>query len=688
MVQPYRSRVPALPILVALIIALPIRSAASRQDAPPTFADVAPVIRAKCVTCHREEGDAPFALETFEQVRRRATLIRELTASGYMPPWKPSAESGPFLGDRRLSAKEKSLIARWVDAGTPEGSARKVPPVTSTHGWTWGTPDLTIALPDYVLPASGADVFRNFVVAVPFTGTRYVRAFHFRPRTNAVHHANIRVDRTTASAQLDAADASPGYEGVILHSADYPAGHFLGWTPGQAAAPAGDLAWPLTGGSYLVVQLHMQSTGRPEPVRPLLGLYFADGPPPKTPTMIRLGRQDLEIRAGDRRHTTVDAFVTPVPITVTAIQPHAHQRASDVSLSARLPDGSRRTLLRIADWDFRWQDHYRLATPVRLPAGTALESVFHFDNSDDNPRNPTIPAQDVGWGWRTADEMADVWVQVFTDTAAEGTHLARLAREKATAEDALGAETLVAREPAHFNLRNDAALIYLELKQPERSLEHFTAARKLKPELPSTAFNVGVALEALGRLEEAATAYSDAIAMDANYAAGHLRLAALRYRQGSLSEAIQRFTHALRIEPRNAGARCDLARALVESAQPQSALTEYQSALSIEPRHPTCLINFTWLLAAHEDPAIRGAHPAIEIGERAVDASRGTDTEAFALDAMAAAYANAGRFRDAVKTAETAITLTLDETLRRDLRDRAALYRRDTPFRVSTVRRP
>ena len=136
--------------------------------------------------------------------------------------------------------------------------------------------------------------------------------------------------------------------------------------------------------------------------------------------MIRLGRQNLKIRAGDRRFKTVDTFVTPVSMTVTAIQPHSHQRARDVSLSARLPDGSRRTLLHIADWDFRWQDHYRLATPLRLPAGTTLESVFHFDNSDDNPRNPIVPARDVAWGWRTADEMADVWVQVFTDTVADG----------------------------------------------------------------------------------------------------------------------------------------------------------------------------------------------------------------------------------------------------------------------------
>ena len=122
-------------------------------------------------------------------------------------------------------------------------------PSRQHNGWAWGLPDLTITLPEYVMPAGGADVFRNFVVAVPFTGTRYVRGFQFRPRSTAVHHANIRVDRTPASEQLDLADPAPGYEGVILHSAEYPDGHFLGWTPGQAAPPANDLAWPLVGGN-------------------------------------------------------------------------------------------------------------------------------------------------------------------------------------------------------------------------------------------------------------------------------------------------------------------------------------------------------------------------------------------------------------------------------------------------------
>ena len=522
---------------------------------------------------------------------------------------------------------------------------------------------------------------------MPFTGTRYVRGLQFRPRSTAVHHANIRVDPTPASEQLDLADPAPGYEGVILHSAEYPDGHFLGWTPGQAAPPANDLAWPLVGGTYLVVQLHMQATGRAEPVRPLLGLYFTDTPSRRTPAMIRLGRQNLKIRAGDRRFRTVDTFVTPVSMTVTAIQPHSHQRARDVSLSARLPDGSRRTLLHIADWDFRWQDHYRLATPLRLPAGTTLESVFHFDNSDDNPRNPIVPARDVTWGWRTADEMADVWVQVLTDTVVDGRTLTRLARQKATAEDAVGAEILIAREPAHFNLRNDAALIYLEMQQPQRALEHFTVARKLKPELPSRhSTSAWRSTRSAAWTRPPTPTARPSLLMRTT----HLPTCVWPHsvRQGALADAIDGYTEALRLDARNAGARCDLARALVELGRPQQALQEYRVALAVEPRHPNCLINFTWLLAAHEDSTIRSAHSAIEIGERAIDVCRGQDTEVLALDALAAAYADAGRFQDAVQTAEKALAMAHAERLRRDLLERAGLYRRGIPFRVPTSPRP
>ena len=291
--------------------------------------------------------------------------------------WPANAASPTSRSSRSIAGSQRGLL---------EGNPADVPPPPRwSGGWQLGEPDLVVTLPEYTLPADGADVFRNFVVAVPGATARYVRGLEFRPGSRAVHHANIRVDPTPASRRLDGADPAPGYEGTILRSADYPDGHFLGWTPGQATPLASsDLAWRLDAGSDLVVQLHLQPTGKPEPLRPSIGLYFTAEAPTRTPTIVRLGRQDLDIPAGAAAHHIVDAYVLPVDAEIRAIQPHAHYRARRSAAWATLPGGGRRPLILIRNWDFNWQDQYRYATPFWVPAGTKLEMEYVFDNSDAN----------------------------------------------------------------------------------------------------------------------------------------------------------------------------------------------------------------------------------------------------------------------------------------------------------------
>jgi len=219
----------------ATVLGAGIAAPAGAQPNVTFTHDVAPLLYSHCVQCHRPDGDAPFSLATYEDARRHAAQIVAVTRSRYMPPWKPEAEGGPFVGERRLSDRELDTFKRWVDDGSVEGPRSALPPLpkTSEGGWQLGTPDVVLTLAPYTLAADGPDTFRNFVVTVPGTATLWVRGLEFRPRTRGVHHANIRVDPTTASRQLDAADPDGGYEGLILRTADYPSGHFLGWTPGK-----------------------------------------------------------------------------------------------------------------------------------------------------------------------------------------------------------------------------------------------------------------------------------------------------------------------------------------------------------------------------------------------------------------------------------------------------------------------
>ncbi len=675
--------VSAAAILGSMALAVSVALPADGQT--PTFnTDIAPLLSARCVPCHKADGDAPFSLVTYEEVRRHARQIAAVTATRYMPPWKPAAGTPPLVGDRRLSDDEIVLLARWVDAGAPRGdesSDHASDAVTS--GWSAGDPDLVLTFPTYTLRSDGLDVFRNFVVRVPGSGTRYVRGLQFRPRNPAVHHANIRVDPTSASRALDDADPLPGYEGVILHSAVYPDGHFLGWTPGQAAPPSTDLAWRLTDGADLVVQLHMRPTGREEKITPMIGLYFTDRPPNSTPAILRLGRQSLDIRAGDSDYRITDSFVLPVDAQVVAIQPHAHYRAREVRAWATLPDGSRRSLVVITDWDFNWQDQYRYAEPFWLPAGTTLEMSYSFDNSATNRRNPTIPPERAEWGWRSSDEMADVWIQVFARSEADRQTLMQAASRKMTAEDAVGAEVLIAREPNHVNLRNDAALIYQELGQPERALVHFSAVTQLEPGSPAAHYNEGMTLEALGRRDEARAQYEEAIHLDQSYVRAHRNLANLFYASRQLDGAVTEYRTTLRLDDTDTDARCSLARALTETNHPSEAVIEYKSALARRPDSVACLINFAWLLSAHHEAEIRRPDEAVVMARRATSLTPRPTAEA--LDVLAAAYAASGQFDVAVATETEALQILESAPkngLIEDVRERLALYRRHVPFVV------
>jgi tetratricopeptide (TPR) repeat protein/mono/diheme cytochrome c family protein len=668
--------------VAALLLAWSV--SASATD-PPTFTrDIAPIVYGRCAGCHQRDGDAPFSLVAYDEVRRRARQIAQVTARRYMPPWKPDGDGPTFLGERRLTDDQIALIDRWVRAGAPEGRRDDLPPApVAAGGWLWGEPDLVIALPIYSLRAEGRDVFRNFVVTVPGRGTRYVRGFQLRPRSRGVHHANVRIDPTPASHALDDADAEPGYEGVILHSADYPDGHFLGWTPGQAAPPSSDLAWRLTGGTDLVVQMHMRPTGRVELVAPLVGLYFSDHPPPRIPAIVRLGRQNLDIPAGASDYRVLDSFRLPVTADVVAVQPHAHYRARSVRAWARLPDDSRRSLLHISDWDFSWQDQYRLAAPIALPAGTVLEMEYVFDNSVRNVRNPDHPPGHVSWGWRSSDEMADVWIQMLTRDENDRHALTESARRKMTEEDAIGMEILIAREPDYVNLRNDAAVIYRELGRFDRALAHFSAVAGLEPGSPAAQYNVGVTLEALHRDDEAVSRYAEAIRLESSYAPAHNALANVLYRRRELDAAIGEYRAALRSVETPAIAHCSLARALTETNRPIEAIDEYRAALRVAPESVPCLINFAWLLSAHRDAAIRRPAEAIELAERAVALTGRMNADA--LDVLAAACARDGRFDAAVAAASEALRIAdraPTPRLADDIRDRLNLYRRRIAFVV------
>ena len=648
----------------------------------PSFArDIAPIVFTKCAQCHHPGGSGPFSLVTYAEARSHATQMAIVTKARVMPPWKADPAGHAFLNLDPLTDGEIDTFVRWAAGGAPEGDRRDIPePPSWKGGWQLGTPDLIVAMPEpFVLPADGPDVSRVFVLSLPVEQRRYVRGIEFRANNPRIHHANIRIDATPSSRALDEQDATPGYDGIILRSAVYPDGHFLGWTPGQAAPllPAG-LAWTLEPRSDLVVQLHLVPSGKPELIQPSIGVYFTDDPRTRTPVMLRLSNQQIDIPAGDDSYVATDSFVLPVDVDVLAVQPHAHYLAREVTGVATLPDGTTRTLISIGDWDLRWQHVYRYRVPIPLPKGTTVAMRYRYDNSAANPRNPTVPPVRVQWGQQSREEMGDLWLQVAARSDAERQLLQEAFQSRWMETDAIGLEALIRRDPARSALRDDIAVLYMELNRPADAIPHFEAALAMKRDSAQAHFNYGSALAAAGRLEAAVAQYQRALTLRPDYAIAHNNLGTALLQLGRSQPALASFREAARIDPSLAEAHLNIGLAARALGDLTEAIARFRRVLDLNPDWVTAISSLASLLAAAPDSSVRQPAEAVRLANRAVTLTMRRDANT--LDILAVAHAAAGDFDRAVAVADEALALNPSAALGEMIRSHRAMFARRQPY--------
>ncbi len=379
--------------------------------------DVAPILWKNCVMCHRPGQVGPFSLLTYRDAAKRADFLREITASRRMPPWKARPGYGVFLDNLRLSDRELAILARWAEAGAPEGDQADLPrPPQFADGWQLGQPDYVFKVAEpLAIPASGDDVFRSFVIPLPLERDQQVVAFEFRPgNRRVVHHAKLFVVPAGSAQARDLADPGPGF--ASTGSADLGVPAIWEWTPGTIPRH-----WPpgvgkrLISGSDLVLFVHYHPSGKPESDQSSIGVYVSKTPLERFIAGIPMGTSHIDIPAGARRHVVTVKTTLPADAHALTLMPHGHLLLREMTLTATRPDGTIERLLWIDDWDFNWQGQYHFAKPVALPRGTELELVGIYDNSADNPRNPSSPPRRVRFGPASTDEMIGCHIQALPD---------------------------------------------------------------------------------------------------------------------------------------------------------------------------------------------------------------------------------------------------------------------------------
>lgn len=399
---------------------------------------IAPIIIKNCAPCHHSGGVAPFPLTNYAEARKKAKTIAKVTGRRIMPPWPADPTYSHFTGERYLTDEEISLIANWVKSGSKEGKDTDIPRfVKPDYISNIGKPDLVLYLDSIHLKPDMKDRF--YLVKIPGSIPKdtFVRAVEFVAGTpELVHHFNghlllyevnkkknpgdglTKVEITAGEYNKDFGklklENDDGSKPFRIHSA-------VNYLPGVfgTAYPDGIGTFRLSKTfAFVGNDLHYGPADKEVTDVSRINLFFTSEPPSRETGEIMLGTNGVSkiepplILPPEKVTTHTTRFRLNADISVLTVNPHMHQLGKSFLAYAVKPNGDTVRLIRIKEWDFRWQYFYTFQKMVHIPKGSVIVAEGVFDNTSKNPNNPNKPPKTVserlefgGASMRASDEM-------------------------------------------------------------------------------------------------------------------------------------------------------------------------------------------------------------------------------------------------------------------------------------------
>ena len=375
--------------------------------------DIEPILQNRCQECHRAGEIAPFPLMSYKDTRPWAKAIREDVLTKKMPPWFADQSIGHFSNDRSLSKAEIDTIVAWVDSGAKEGEAKEAPKAREfVDGWNIPKPDLVIDLGEpFHIGAKEEVQYQYIVMPTGFTEDKWIQMVEARPSDRSIVHHVVVFVRPANSKWLREAKPGvpftpPGGGKDFNNTSGGGSEVLMIYTPGMIPEVWREGRGKLIpAGSDLVLQIHYTANGKDSEDKTKIGLVFAKDKPAER--VLTMGSYNLafKIPPGDPNYK-VEAMKNTFPngAEILSFFPHMHVRGKSFEYKVVYPDGRNETLLRVPKYDFFWQLDYRLAEPLKLPAGARMECTAWYDNSPNNPKNPDA-TKEVRFGEQSWEEM-------------------------------------------------------------------------------------------------------------------------------------------------------------------------------------------------------------------------------------------------------------------------------------------
>lgn len=371
------------------------------DNVPSYSTDIAPMIIENCVTCHRQFGVGPFALDSYVSLLGWSPMIKEVLLNKRMPPSQIDPDIGHSVSARYIETANIQKLVYWLNAGAPRGEGPD--PLAQyeyveNKQWLLGEPDFIVEAPAQEIPATGVLDYIYADVELPFEEDKWVVAMQYQPvATSALHHLMTFVTPEDSDFWGEEKTASTSTR------------RFLdGYSPGQTRAetfPEGT-AVLIPKGSKLSMQFHYVGIGAELVDQTKIGFYFADA-------------RDVE-SLKERLVQAVSAQVTLPPyeyhvqaeaeyqfdeaVVISGVRAKMNARGKQMKFSVEYPDGRMQDILSVPAYNYGWQPHYVLNQPITVPAGSTVHVTGAFDNSVSNPFNPD-PSAEVKSGFESWDEL-------------------------------------------------------------------------------------------------------------------------------------------------------------------------------------------------------------------------------------------------------------------------------------------
>jgi len=383
--------------------------------ANPTWSSsIANIIYSNCSSCHRYGGIAPFSLMNYDEVAAKKNSVLEAVTTRSMPPYPADTKFRSYSHQRTLSDSDINAFVEWVNNGAPAGDLASAPnPPTFSSGPKIKNPSFTAQMPSYAsqAKAGGQDEYRCFVLEGSPTKDEFISAIEVLPgNPEIVHHVLVFQDTSSIPLQLDAQTIEPGYPsfgGVGSETAELIGVYAPGGEP--YFFPKG-FGLRFRKGAKIILQVHYPAGTEGQIDFTSVRFTYSEAVSPREVFIdALLNHQNIvnkpfRIPAGLEK-TFTQKMTIPIDATAFAVMPHMHLIGKSTKIILRLPNNDTIPIINIPHWDFHWQMAYSFKTLQKVPKGSILESTVIYDNTSENPHNPSSPPKEVRVGEGTTDEM-------------------------------------------------------------------------------------------------------------------------------------------------------------------------------------------------------------------------------------------------------------------------------------------